>query len=354
MSGAIANTRKPTGWKRVTTAFRLLALRVSLWFTPRPAALAIRRAFDESAADRAARQLADAPKDVLASLNLSYDLHPACKLDVYLPGSATASGARLPVVVWTHGGAFVGGTKDELGGYLRMLAAHGFVVVAPGYSLAPEASYPVPTRQLMAALGWVVANAERFHMDATRIVLAGDSAGSQLSAQLGTLITNPAYADQLHIQPTIKPTSLRGAALCCGIYDLAGLGGDPSVRSLLTAVGWAYSGTRGFRKNAAFLDGVSVLGHVTEAFPPTFLTVGNADPIRAQSPAFAEALTDAGVEVDTLFYPEDHEPPLPHEYQFELELEDGRIAFDRLVAFFERTTAASHGAARPQDVGVAP
>jgi len=344
MSGTIAQTHELTGWQRFTTALQVIALRVSLWFSPRPTALAIRRVFAESTAERAAEQLADAPKDVLAALDLSYDNHPDCKLDVYLPGSATASEDSLPVVVWIHGGAFIGGTKDELGGYLRMLASHGFVVVAPSYSLAPESTYPVPVRQLMAVLSWLGTNAERFHMDASRIVLAGDSAGAQLSTQLATLITNPAYADTVGLPPTIAATRLRGVALCCGIYDLSSLSDDSQLRSLFTAVGWAYSGTRDYRKNAGFLGTFSVLEYVTAAFPPTFITVGNADPIRLQSQALTVALIEAGVDIETLFYPENHEPPLPHEYQFELELEDARTAFTRLVDFFERATTPAQGA----------
>ena len=344
MGGAIARIPEPAGWQRFVLGLKVLALRVSLWFTPRPAAMTIRRLFAESTVERAAQQLADAPTSVLAALDQAYDTHPDCRVDVYLPGSATASGASLPVVVWIHGGAFVGGTKDELGGYLRMLASHGFVVVAPRYSLAPESSYPVPVRQLMAALRWVGVNADRFHMDATRIVLAGDSAGAQLAAQLATLVTNPAYADAVGIPPAIAAGRLRGVALCCGIYDLSRVSDESPFRSLYAAVGWAYSGTRDYRKNVGFLGTVSVLEHVNAEFPPTFITAGNADPLLRQSQAFAVALIEADVDVETLFYPENHEPPLPHEYQFELGLEDARIAFTRLVAFFERVT----------DVGEAP
>ena len=70
-------------------------------------------------------------------------------------------------------------------------------------------------------------------------------------------------------------------ALCCGIYDLTQLSDDSPFRPLFSAVGWAYSGSRDYRKNARFLDTVSVLDHVTAAFPPTFITVGNADPLDA-------------------------------------------------------------------------
>ena len=47
----------------------------------------------------------------------------------------------------------------------------------------------------------------------------------------------------------------------------------------------------------------------------------------------SERLADLGVEVDALFYPEDHEPALDHEYQFDLDTVDGMVAFDRTVAF---------------------
>ena len=195
--------------------------------------------------------------------------------------------------------------------------------------------------------------AERFHMDAERIVLAGDSAGAQLSAQLAALITNPVYADALGIPPTIAARRLRGVALCCGIYDLGAIGDRSRFRSLYRAIGWAYSGSRDYRKNSGFLSTVSVLEHVGDAFPPTFVTAGNADPLLRQSQLFTVALIEAGVDVETLFYPEDHEPPLPHEYQFELDLEDARIAFTRLVAFFRRVTSTGEATRHP-DVGEAP
>jgi hypothetical protein len=44
-------------------------------------------------------------------------------------------------------------------------------------------------------------------------------------------------------------------------------------------------------------------------------------------------MTGKGVAVDTLFFPADHSPPLPHEYQFNLEEAAGREALERLTAF---------------------
>jgi acetyl esterase/lipase len=241
--------------------------------------------------------------------------------------------------VWTHGGAWLGGSKDEIGGYLRMIAGAGFTVVGVRYSLAPEATYPTPIRQLMAALRYLSENADRLHVDKGRLILAGDSAGAQISAQLAAMVTSPTYAYQVGVEPTIEPEQLSGVALCCGIFDLSSLSDNPEFRSFQTTVGWSYSGTRDFRNNHYFVTTVSVASFVTEDFPRTFITVGNADPLAPQSTALASILESKGVNVETLFFPKDHQPPLSHEYQFDLSLDDGRAALQRLIDFFARCTA---------------
>ena len=75
--------------------------------------------------------------------------------------------------------------------------------------------------------------------------------------------------------------------------------------------------------------------HVTPAFPPAFISAGNADPLEPHSHAMAAALQKQGVRVDALFFPKDHALPLPHEYQFNLDSEAGRKAMERSVAFLQ-------------------
>ena len=62
----------------------------------------------------------------------------------------------------------------------------------------------------------------------------------------------------------------------------------------------------------------------------------DADPLAEHSRHLVDALQSEGVDVDALFYPPDHQPALPHEYQFDLDLADARTAFARLVDFFTR------------------
>ncbi|MFC4613186.1 alpha/beta hydrolase [Cellulomonas algicola] len=327
---------RPAGLRGWAGRAVLGLLRASLLVSPRPTVLLVRRQFARGVVERTTRLDAQAPAGVAAVLDERYGPGADEVLDVFHPDDATGP---LPTVVWTHGGAFVGGTKDELRGWFRLLASHGVTVVAPRYTRAPEARYPTPVRQVTAALRHVQEHAARFHVEPSRLVLAGDSAGAQISAQVATLTTVPSYARTLGVAPTVHPAQLRGVLLCCGVFDLARLDPRSPLRDVLRACGWAYSGDRRFLDDEAFLSSMSVGRHVTAAFPSTFVTVGNADPLRGQSVALAATLEGHGVDVETLFFPDAHTPALPHEYQFEPGSADADAALDRLVRFVRRCTA---------------
>ena len=333
MSEPTSELALPRGWQGVALRALLGGLRVTLWVSPKPTAWVIRQLFVQTGKQVAATLAREAPPSVSAVINESYDDSPEARLDVYSPPGA---GSPLPAVVWTHGGAFVGGSKEEISDCLRMMAASGLIVVGVEYSRAPGATYPTPVRQLMAALRHLHANAGRLHIDLDQIMLAGDSAGAHITAQVAATVTNPRYGEQVGVTPTIEARQLRGVALCCGVYDLGTLvNPDSPFKDVVRAVGWAYSGSRDYRNDERFLSSTAVIRHVSEAFPPTFITAGNADPLLPQSLAMVAALESKGIPVETLFYPDDHRPPLGHEYQFNVSLADGRAALERLTTFFQ-------------------
>jgi acetyl esterase/lipase len=80
---------------------------------------------------------------------------------------------------------------------------------------------------------------------------------------------------------------------------------------------------------------MSVTAHVTDAFPPSFISSGNGDPLAPQALALAQKLGGLGVNVETLFFPADRVPPLPHEYQFNLDKPAGREALKRMLGFLD-------------------
>lgn len=326
--------------RRAAARAGLMALRASLLVSPRPMVWAIRREFSRGAVARTQALRAAAPREVTTVIGEQYDAHAAARLDVYSPTGSARAGARLPTVVWVHGGGFVGGSKDEIGGYLAMLAVGGFTVVGVDYTLAPAARHPMPARQVMRALRHLEAHAERLRVDPSAFVLAGDSAGAHIVTQVALCTTNPAFAELIGVQPTIAPHQLRGVALCCGVFDPGLLDPDSPLTPFAHALWWAYSGSRRHRDDRVFTSAMAVPQHVTGAFPPTFVTVGNADLVAEHSHVMVAALESNGVDVETLLFPDDHQPPLPHEYQFDLHFDDAKIARERLIQFCARCTRA--------------
>lgn len=324
----------------IGVVFVILAVLLSFRVSPWPGALVIRHVFDQGAEKTLiGLQNVVPPQSVSVISDQVYDGNSKNKLDVYIPNDALRRNDKLPVVIWTHGGAWLSGDKTNAGPYFELLSSQGFVVVSLNYTLAPGAVYPEQIKQLNQAHHYLLANADRFHLDTSNIFLAGDSAGAQFSSQLGALVTNQSYAEEVNIKPALTASQLRGVLLFCGIYKMEGLANpDPTLPKLVSwgddISVWSYTGTRD--RKSPLIRQMSAYYHVTKEYPATFITGGNADPLtEAQSIPFSQELQRLGVATTTLFYPKDHIPALPHEYQFNLD-HDGGQAFSQAVDFLKR------------------
>lgn len=323
----------------IATLAAVVVARRMLREHPWPFAFVVRFAFGRGGR-RTASALAKHVRPGIASVrDERYGTGRDTRLDVYFPADGSGPRGPLPTVVWVHGGGWVAGSKDELANYLRILASHGYTVVGIEYSLAPRAVHPTQARQVMMALGHLQRNAARLRIDASQLVLAGDSGGAQIAAQVANAVTSSDYAGRLGILPTIDAYQLVAVVLCCGAYELTLRGSrTASGRRFTNASLTRYAGTSRYADDPTFAL-ASVRRYVTESFPPAFVTAGNADPLLPESEALAEALRDKGVAVETLFFPPEHEPPSGHEYQFDLDTEAGRLALERIAAFLCERTA---------------
>jgi len=119
-----------------------------------------------------------------------------CRLDLAIP---TGASAPCPAVVVIHGGGWIEGDKssfssDDRGtpGNIVDFAKLGFVAATINYRLADEAIYPAALDDCREAIRYLRANAEQFHIDATRIGVYGNSAGGHLALLLGMAAEPPA------------------------------------------------------------------------------------------------------------------------------------------------------------------
>lgn len=105
------------------------------------------------------------------------DLH----VDLFRPEKA----GKYPALILIHGGGWRAGDKSMEVPMAQMIAARGFVAVGVEYQLSLEAKYPAAIHNIKAAIRWVRANAEKYGIDADRIVVSGESAGGQLAMLVG-------------------------------------------------------------------------------------------------------------------------------------------------------------------------
>lgn len=245
-----------------------------------------------------------------------------------------------PLVVWVHGGGWHFGSRTYPVPYLQMLAARGFAGASVDYPLAPGARYPAAPRAVNDALRHLVAVAAQHRIDPDRIVLAGDSAGAQVAAELAALITNPAYAATTTLTPAVRAGQLRGALLFCGIYDPPALtDADRMFEAVLGSAMWSLTGARDWESSAACRL-MTVHEHLTADFPPTLLAAGSHDPLtRRQHPPMAARLRELGVPLEE-FCPGDDARPVHHEFQFWLDTPEAAEALARTIAFLTRSLAA--------------
>ena len=328
--------------KAIIKFFILIVLLISLVvisfkLSPYPSAWIIRHAFDKEAEKVNIALEKHVPKNITSKLDIIYNPNDSdAKLDLYFPENKNDS---MPIIIWTHGGGWISGNKSQIGNYCKILASNGFVVASIDYSIAPENNYPKPVAQLNEALGFLHKNAKKYAINSNQFFLAGDSGGSHIAAQVATIITSEAYAEKMQIQPAIPKKDLAGMLLYCGPFDTqkVNLNGDFGV--FLKTVLWSYSGDKNFMENQNFKT-ASVINYVTKDFPPTYISVGNADPLETHSKELANKLENLNVAVERLFFEAEYEPKLPHEYQFNLETEAGKTALKKSITFCKQTIAS--------------
>jgi acetyl esterase/lipase len=113
-----------------------------------------------------------------AHLNLPYGEAERTKWDLY-----PAKNPDAPCLVFIHGGYWQMNRREDFAIFAEGLAAHGWSVAMPGYSLAPEASMTQIAAEMRAAMDWLAANGKA-HGIAGKIIISGWSAGAQLAALL--------------------------------------------------------------------------------------------------------------------------------------------------------------------------
>ncbi len=190
----------------------------------------------------------------------------------------------LPIILFIHGGAWVGGNLDTHDNMARYLCKEvQALVVSVGYLNSPEGKFPLPLEQCYDALLWIVDHAQEFHADIKRLAVVGDSAGGNMAAAL-CLLDRDRKGPRIDLQVLINPAP-----------DLTGNGTIQRQNDALDTVRW-YATQYVADPNDVNSPYVSpIMAKDLTHLPPAVIILAEKDDLRKDGQRYADKLISAGI-----------------------------------------------------------
>ena len=220
----------------------------------------------------------DAKQLVPTHANVSYGKHDKNVLDFW---QAEGDGPR-PLLVYIHGGGWIGGDKKRNAASVRPYFAKGISYAAINYRLTGQASLPAPVHDAARAIQFIKSKASAWNINKNRIALTGGSAGACTSMWIllhddlanpksddpvlreSTRVTAAAVAggqtsiDPKVIEPWLGPNVLKHRMICMAV-------GEKSIASAL----------KNYEKHRTLYVEFSPYNHLDKQDPPLFMSYGN-------------------------------------------------------------------------------
>lgn len=190
------------------------------------------------------------------------------------------------VLLYVHGGAFVAFSPRTHRGMVSEIAARtGRSVFSVDYRLAPEYRFPAAADDVLRAYDWLLSSG----VPASRIVVAGDSAGGHLALGLTPRAGRaglPAPAAVIGISPVVDPSMALAEAWI-------------TTRGRRDSFTGAARATIGLYPRRIAHDHPELLltNDDLSLMPPTLIQVSASEPLVADAESYVDALRLAGGDV---------------------------------------------------------
>ena len=224
---------------------------------------------------------------------------------VYVP---QADGKRdaLPLLMYYHGGGWTIGSLNTHDPICRALAAWArCVVVSVHYRLAPEFAFPIPLEDCYVATLYTQQHAQTLvpagvKVDASRLAVAGDSAGGNLAAEMCILARDRAAEGKA--APNISFQALLYPITDCDFTTASYRDNATGYVLRATDMQWFWEQ---YIKNPAERQHpyASPLRADLRNLPPAYICTAQYDTLRDEGNAYAKKLQQAGVAVTHKEYP---------------------------------------------------
>ena len=233
------------------------------------------------------------PKGTTIYGNIPYNNDTLQKhlLDIYVPAGAKG---KVPLVVFIHGGGWIGNDKYADMGYMpNTIAAilnSGMAVASIDYRFATQAVFPAILQDCNKAVSFLYDNAGKYSLDKNNIALMGFSAGGHLASLMGTSQNNK--VNSFYFSGTYRLFQYKAVVDFYGPTDLVLLPGNEDEKSPEAILIGAAPLLRPDLAKAA-----SPITYIDKNDPPFLIYHGEKDNIvsNKQSKLFSAWLTYYGV-----------------------------------------------------------
>ncbi|MFB7322126.1 alpha/beta hydrolase [Streptomyces sp. NPDC056190] len=204
----------------------------------------------------------------------------------------------LPGIVYIHGGGWILGNFKTHERLVRQIAnGSRAAVVFVDYSPSPEARFPVPVEQAYTVAKWLASNGRQIGVDSSRLAIAGDSVGGDMTAAVTLLAKQrggPQFKKQVMMYPVtdanFNTASYKRFAENCWLTS--------------EAMKWfwnAYAPNAKDRQNPIAAPQRATIDQLRGL--PSALVITDSDVLRDEGNAYADKLKKAGVPTSVTHYP---------------------------------------------------
>jgi acetyl esterase/lipase len=197
------------------------------------------------------------------------------------------------VLLFIHGGVWIVGNFQNHQRLLRdLVVGSGQIGVFVEYTSLPEARFPTQLDQSYATLKWVATHAEEFGADGSRIAVAGNSVGGNMTAAL-TLMAKDRGGPKIRYQVLLIPAT--DASVDTQSYHEFGTG--RFLARAFMKYGWDLYAPDAKTRDNPYVSPLRASLQELRGLPPALVITSENDPLRDEGEAYARKLKEAGVSV---------------------------------------------------------
>jgi len=202
------------------------------------------------------------------------------------------------VLFFIHGGVWIVGNFQNHQRLLRdLVVGSGQIGVFVEYTPLPQAKFPTQLEECYAALKWVAGHAGELGADGTRIAVAGNSVGGNMTAALA-LMAKDHKGPKISYQVLLIPAT--DASVDTQSYHEYGTG--RFLARAFMKYGWDLYAPDAKTRDNPYVSPLRASIDQLKGLPPALVITAENDPLRDEGEAYARKMKDAGVTVAAVRY----------------------------------------------------